>query len=414
MKTLIEKHLTIILLSSIIGLLNHNMVAQCTNCYQSIASAPNYASTLGQLDTATGQSALAAGYLCRAKGINSIVLGRDNLATTSGNHSVLIGGNLTASGSKSFIIGYGYNGQPGFRLINDKTYSLMVGFNSIYPTLFVGTSYAYNLTGKVGIGNVTSPQAKLHIKEDADSITSLYLQWSNINIARIWLGTKDYGLVSGPNKLSFKVPTGGSYVFRDGNVGIGTDSPVHLFQVDFAGSEFYLDNNVMTLHTKGAGANTVLQLMDHARNIWSIQYNFTRKTLEFKYNNANPSIYFNDDGTIGIGSASTQGYKLAVLGKILTDEVMVQHPDQWYDIVFEQNYSLPDLDELQDYIANNGHLPGIPTSAEVRENGLELAKMSGLLLQKVEELTLYILDQERRIKSLEEKLEKSHNQTGEK
>lgn len=145
-----------------------------------------------------------------------------------------------------------------------------------------------------------------------------------------------------------------------------------------------------------------------------MQHNFSTNTCEFKYNDDPATLYLKRDGSIGIGTNSTYNYKLAVAGKILTEEVMVQHLDQWYDHVFNEDYLLTGIDELNKYIKANHHLPGIPTTKDVLENGFGLAHMNGLLLQKVEELTLYIIDQEVRIKALEEKLEMNQSQSIEK
>jgi hypothetical protein len=73
----------------------------------------------------------------------------------------------------------------------------------------------------------------------------------------------------------------------------------------------------------------------------------------------------------------------------------------WSDFVFHKNYRLTPLQELENFIQQRGHLPGIPTAAEVKAEGMELADMNARLLQKIEELTLYILQQEKRIRALE-------------
>lgn len=73
----------------------------------------------------------------------------------------------------------------------------------------------------------------------------------------------------------------------------------------------------------------------------------------------------------------------------------------WSDFVFDNNYTLMPLDSLQTYIDANNHLPGIPSEQELQKEGLDLAEMQKLQMQKIEELTLYILQLERRIKELE-------------
>jgi len=107
------------------------------------------------------------------------------------------------------------------------------------------------------------------------------------------------------------------------------------------------------------------------------------------------------DGSVGIGTSKTTGYQLSVEGKIRTREVDV-NLTAWSDFVFKDNYTLQPLNELETYIANNKHLPDVPTEKEVLANGVSLGKMNAILLQKVEELTLYMIAINKRMKALEE------------
>lgn len=106
-------------------------------------------------------------------------------------------------------------------------------------------------------------------------------------------------------------------------------------------------------------------------------------------------------GNVGIGTASIpDNYALAVAGKIISEEVKVQLSGNWPDYVFEKDYDLPSLEDIQKYIEEKGHLPNIPSASEVENNGLELGEMHRLLLEKIEELTLYTLQQQEKIKAL--------------
>jgi hypothetical protein len=101
-------------------------------------------------------------------------------------------------------------------------------------------------------------------------------------------------------------------------------------------------------------------------------------------------------GRVKIGDVNTNvdGYKLYVEQGILTEKVKVaiKNSDDWFDHVLKQDYKLIPLSDLDKYIKTNNHLPDIPTTEEVMKNGLDLGKMNGLLLKKVEELTRYIID----------------------
>lgn len=98
------------------------------------------------------------------------------------------------------------------------------------------------------------------------------------------------------------------------------------------------------------------------------------------------------------------GYKLAVAGNVLAEGVTVELQGNWPDYVFRRDYPLPTLTEVEQHIVDFGHLPGVPSEAEVQENGISLGEMNAILLQKVEELTLYTLQQQEAIEKLEKRL----------
>ena len=101
------------------------------------------------------------------------------------------------------------------------------------------------------------------------------------------------------------------------------------------------------------------------------------------------------NGKVGIGISSPTEM-LEVNGTIKTKEVNVTM-EGWPDYVFTPEYQLIPLSELEAFIQNNGHLPDVPTEAEVMENGVNLAEMNVKLLEKVEELTLYVIELEKKI-----------------
>jgi Leucine-rich repeat (LRR) protein len=96
-------------------------------------------------------------------------------------------------------------------------------------------------------------------------------------------------------------------------------------------------------------------------------------------------------GSVGIGTTKINGYRLSVNGKIRSLGAKVYLETQWSDFVFKPNYQLRSLKQLDQYIQANGHLPEMPSAAEVKKQGIELGKMDAKLLQKIEELTLYLI-----------------------
>lgn len=91
-------------------------------------------------------------------------------------------------------------------------------------------------------------------------------------------------------------------------------------------------------------------------------------------------------------------------GNIWGKEIRVALSNPWPDYVFKVDYKLKSIDEIEKYIKQNGHLPEIPSAKDVEENGINIGEMQVKLLQKVEELTLYAIEQEKSKKQLEQKL----------
>lgn len=107
-----------------------------------------------------------------------------------------------------------------------------------------------------------------------------------------------------------------------------------------------------------------------------------------------------NSGNLAIGTTDTKGFKLGVNGKIAATEVKVAMYSNWSDFVFHQNYDLPTLKEVEQYIQEQGHLKDIPSAEEIKENGFFLGEMDSKLLQKIEELTLYTIQQYKDIENL--------------
>jgi uncharacterized coiled-coil protein SlyX len=112
------------------------------------------------------------------------------------------------------------------------------------------------------------------------------------------------------------------------------------------------------------------------------------------------------DANIGIGTSNfvdgANTYRLSVKGKVRAEEVKVYNT--WADYVFNPAYELPTLKQVESYIAQNGHLPNVPSAKEITERGLELGEMSKIQQEKIEELTLYLIQQNKEIEELKSQM----------
>jgi hypothetical protein len=102
-------------------------------------------------------------------------------------------------------------------------------------------------------------------------------------------------------------------------------------------------------------------------------------------------------GVLGIGTSDTHGYQFAVNGNIHSKQVNVDLTN-WPDYVFQKDYALKPLSEVKAYIDQNQHLPEIPSTQQITKDGLNLGEMNQLLMKKVEELTLYLIEKDKEMK----------------
>ncbi|MCJ8212050.1 hypothetical protein MUY27_20200 [Mucilaginibacter sp. RS28] len=112
------------------------------------------------------------------------------------------------------------------------------------------------------------------------------------------------------------------------------------------------------------------------------------------YANAGSNI-LSINGNVGIGTTNTQGYALGVNGTIHSQQIKVDM-NGWSDYVFRPNYKLPSLQQINVYIDQNHHLPEIPSAKEIEKNGANLGELVKLQMKKIEELTLYLIEKDKK------------------
>ncbi|HEX2846323.1 MAG TPA: hypothetical protein VHN59_07225 [Chitinophagaceae bacterium] len=221
---------------------------------------------------------------------------------------------------------------------------------------------------------------------------------------------------------------------RGGQVGIGTESPDAKLHVNGdVRVNTYLRAGTMpsspngqfkVLGQQGVGAvepttNRTAYLYADAGYYGSSAYDYTTNTpLPFSLNFDNTDTYINrNGGGVAIGSTNIpSGYKLSVAGNVIAQKIKVQQ-QPWPDFVFEPDYSLPTLKEVASFIKINKHLPGIPSAKEIEKDGLDIGGGQANLLKKIEELTLYAIDQDKRLeeftvneKKLQQKLDQQQQE----
>lgn len=182
-----------------------------------------------------------------------------------------------------------------------------------------------------------------------------------------------------------------------------------LFALCFCNSVFGQAGNFSSVKigslSSGLGSATRLTIVPYKHtNNWEMRVRDTASDafLDIFYGTTQHMTFKWNTG-IGIGTNNPQ-YKLDVNGTIRAKEIKVE--TGWADFVFADDYQLPSLGDVETYIKTQGHLPGIPTEAEVKKNGTNLGEMNVKLLQKIEELTLYMIQQNKEIELLKSELQK--------
>lgn len=235
------------------------------------------------------------------------------------------------------------------------------------------------------------------------------------------LGTLSYSLgwdIVRNNNESITIGSGAEWNLKLNNsshcIALGMGSTVPTMRITKAGNNNgtgrVIIGNITTTDNKlhihsDANLNSSIMLSTTSPN--------NRAIIKFK--NDNNQIHVGSDnimkfaatsysfttGKVGIGCVNNMNdFALAVQGGVVSTKVSVLDIDTWPDFVFGNNYKLMNLYELEQYINTNRHLPEVPSAEEVSASGIDLGEMNALLLQKVEELTLHIIELQKQIDEL--------------
>nr|WP_299167128.1 hypothetical protein [uncultured Allomuricauda sp.] len=232
--------------------------------------------------------------------------------------------------------------------------------------------------------------------------SSLLDQSQSVNYSLLQHKANGTTFLNSPESVHLRIDNGDKLVIaNNGNVGIGTSNPQH---------KLVLNGGAFSIGDGGSGIPF---------KIWaggSGNTNHMRIGTDFgHYGDAVVELYQNYgggseqnpgklvvNGNLGIGTSNPGTWKLAVKGKIRAEEIKVE--TGWADYVFKEEYDLPTLEEVEKHIKEKGHLINIPSAKEVEENGIQLGEMNKLLLEKIEELTLYTIKQQQETQLLKERL----------
>jgi hypothetical protein len=313
--------------------------------------------TTGNYNTAVGYQSLYN----NTTGIFNAALGHCSLSSnTTGNGNIAMGQGALFYSTGSYNIGLGY--MSGFNQASGDN-NIIIGANSDLP----------NLTGS-----------------------------NQLNIGNVIYGT-------GVNSSTIGV----------GNIGIGTTSPrskletigTGMFSSAANGSSFLIDgtnletgnnySNVRLVAGSALGSGYLKTSLDSYGGYFSWTKNSSSGPVEVMRIDAT-------SGNVGIGTASPSEM-LSVSGNVRAKKVIVTQSG-WADYVFEPSYKLPSLDSISSFIKANKHLPEIPSAAEVEMSGQDMGEIQKLLLKKVEELTLYMIEQNNKITAQQETIQKQQQE----
>jgi len=305
------------------------------------------------------------------------------------------------------------SGSSGYDPVNVPTLLLENGGSSqshyVFQTLTNGGGQSVSITnsGKVGIGT-TDPKYHLTVAGRLNSE-------ANGDYYGAWFGGE-----ARENNPSFNL---GSWY--NNKVEFMFDDSYDGLKVKTVDSGIEYDHNLVLRQGKlavgGANAYATLHIVSNSNSNGDNTARFEAKGIGGAYSHihygqtgdwyirsalSSGKVVLQDTGGgVAIGTTDTSDARLAVDGRIRAEEVVVAMSENWPDYVFEDGYELRTLGEVEAHIDEHGHLPGIPSASVIEEEGLSVGAVQTKMMEKIEEMTLYIIDQNKRMEEKDRQIE---------
>ena len=322
---------------------------------------------------------------------------------------------------------------------------LFTAFLSTIFTVASAQSNTFPSSGKVGIGTL-SPRASLDVAEyiPSGSLSTVFgrLVEGDGDNSGTFLGVRGYGTTAYSKSFAiehdFYGATNSSINFHRGGditggfISFATGTNIERLRIAENGNLIwngYAAGNPRALNLGYSGSNhggigynidytATNGIFNRPLNDQSSYLEFAQGGFRFYGNsssvstnsvtlngggaNLNLFAVITNTGDFGIGTTNPQE-KLSVNGKIRAKEIQVETAN-WPDYVFSKDYKLPDLKETEAFIKTNSHLPGVPSATVAEQEGIELGEMNKILLKKIEELTLHLIEKDKKIDAQEQTL----------
>jgi hypothetical protein len=340
--------------------------------------------------------------------------------------------NIPTATTNTYVLTTDPNGNVSRQLATSFGSSLINNCNSLNFILKKGAtdltcSQIFDNGTGVGIGTSTPTSlfhtnGTLRFENIATTTANTFVLTtdSNGNVSKQLSSSFGNGLVNSCATTNFLLKKGAtdltcSQIFDNGTgVGIGTSTPTSLFHTN--GTLRFENLADAVTPSKILGTDTSGNVFEYNPTTLigssTNDYDWLRADGTFA-TSITDNIYTN--GKVGIntsvfpnfvGDVDVSSYSLFAKGGILTEEVRVALSSEWADFVFDKTYKLEPLKNVEKFIVDNKHLKDVPSAKEVAKNGLELGEMNKILLLKVEELTLYLIEMNKKIDIQNEEIKK--------